>query len=264
MHAADLPPELPGFMQTQFAFAAAVRDPDNAPPPSGVAAQRLAVYQELVFNNIEEFLANAFPVLRRISDKAYWHALVRAFIVEHRARTPLFPELPREFVDYLAQTRSPRKEDYPFLPELAHYEWTELAVGISELAIDENTIPKESSLLHGIPLISPLIRLCHYRFPVHRIGPAFLPTKADDTPTHLLVYRNRQDKVGFLELNPITARLVKQLETNHTHTAEVLLGRIAAEIRHPNPATVLQGGKRILEELRRRDVILGVKPEGIM
>lgn len=257
MHAASTTPEMPGFVQTQFAFAAAVRDPQHAPSPVDVPADRLAIYQELVFNNIEEFLSNAFPVLRRISSQKQWHTLVRDFIVEYRARTPLFPEMPREFLDYLIGTRVPREGDFPFLLELAHYEWTELAVAISEAENDKAEIDPNGSLLHGIPVLSAQLRLCTYRFPVHRISPTFIPALPDAASTHLLVYRDREDAVQFLELNPATARLLQRLEANTTENGESLLKRMATELKHPNPKTVIAGGVQILAALRAKEVILG-------
>mgnify|MGYP006138349625 CR=1 FL=1 len=64
-----------------------------------------------------------------------WRALVRDFYREFRAGTPLFPELPREFIQYL-QERGDGRGDPPWLLELAHYEWVELALSVAP-ALDE-------------------------------------------------------------------------------------------------------------------------------
>lgn len=259
MHAAHKKPEMPAFMQTQYAFAGAVRDPDNVAAPGDVPTRRMAVYQELIYNNIDEFLSNAFPVLRKISDDERWHTLMRDFLVEHRAKTPLFPEMPREFLHYLEQVRTARNDDYPFLLELAHYEWAELALSISEESIDETAVDHATPVFQGIPLLSPLIWLCSYRYPVHRIGPDFIPDDAPDEPTHLLVYRDRDDQVGFMQLNPVTALLLNRLQENGEKSGETLLQEMAAAMQHPNPDTVIQGGRVILDDLRERDVILGCR-----
>ncbi|MCW9089013.1 MAG: putative DNA-binding domain-containing protein [Gammaproteobacteria bacterium] len=257
MHAANSKPEIAAFMQTQFAFAGAIRDPANAAVPKDVEPRRMAVYQELFYNNIEEFLSNAFPVLRKITPDEKWHALMREFLIEHRATTPLFPEMPREFLHYLEQGRAPREDDLPFMLELAHYEWAELALSISEEVIDEECVEHNSSLLTGIPVLSPLIWLCSYRYPVHCIGPDFIPQQPTDEATHLLVYRDRKDRVGFMELNPVTAQLLHSLQQNHDKSGEHLLRGMAQAMQHPNPDTVLSGGLEILQELHSRDIILG-------
>lgn len=259
MHSAHALPELPRFMQRQFEFTAHLRDPEHIAAPTDVAAERMAVYRELIYNNVEDFLANAFPVLRRISSEGYWHGLVRDFFVRHRATTPFFPQLPREFLRYLEQVRTPSRDDYPFLLELAHYEWAELALSISDEQIDDSDLDPHGNLLQGVPVLSPLVWHCRYRFPVHHIGPDYLPEQAPDTPTQLVVYRDRNDEVGFLELNPVTSQLLQRLQEQADASGEQLLQQLAEEIRHPNPATVIAAGLQVLEDLRQRDVVLGTR-----
>lgn len=255
MHVAHSKPERPEFMQTQYAFAGAIRDPESATPPADVAPRRMAIYQELFYNNINDFLSNAFPVLRKITSDDHWHTLMRDFLREHRARTPLFPEMPREFLHYLEQEREAREHDYPFMLELAHYEWVELALSISEESFDQTHLRRDGSPLDDIPRLSPLVWLCSYRFPVHRISPGFLPDAPGEAPTHLLVYRDHEDQVGFMELNPTSALLIERLKGNRGSSGETLLREMAGTLQHPNPKTVIGGGAELLEELQRRGII---------
>ncbi|MFL9694731.1 HvfC/BufC family peptide modification chaperone, partial [Aeromonas veronii] len=73
----------------QRRFAARIRDPQQALPP-GIATERMAIYEELFFNNLDGFIRSGFPVLRQLFDEPRWHRLVRAFMREHRCRTPYF------------------------------------------------------------------------------------------------------------------------------------------------------------------------------
>ena len=259
MHSAYVMPELPGFMQTQYAFAAHLRDPERSAAPSDVTPERMAVYRELIYNNVEDFLSSAFPVLRRISSDSRWHAMVRDFFVRHRATTPFFPQLPQEFLLYLEQVREPCRDDFPFLLELAHYEWAELALSISDAQIDKSHIIADGSLLNGEPVLSPLIWHCRYRFPVHRISMDYLPEQAPDNATHLAVYRDCDDEVGFLELNPVAAQLLERLQHNNGQNGEQILRELATAIQHPNPETVIRAGGEILEDLRQRAIVLGTR-----
>ncbi len=249
--------QVPLFMQRQYEFALRIRDPQNAPAPDDVAPKRMAAYEELFYNNINESLSNAFPVLRKLHDDERWHGLLRDYFTTHRARTPLFHEMPREFLLYLEQEREEHENDYPFMQELAHYEWIEL-----ELLTSEEILPKtlsDGDLLIGRPVLSPLTRLLSYHYAVHQIGPDNIPQQPGETPTHLLVYRDSQDKVGFIELNPVTARLLQLLTERADKSGEQLLLQIAAELQHPNPQTVVDGGSEILRDLKQRDIILGTK-----
>lgn len=248
----------PDFKSRQYAFTAYIRDPENNPQPEDVEERRLKIYRELFYNNVEGFLANTYPVLRKITSDAHWHAMVQDYFANHIAQTPLFPEMPREFLKYLEQERTPCPDDPVFMLELAHYEWVELALSILDKEINASDINSEGNLLDGIPVISPLAWLLNYRFPVHKISPDFQPQEADMEPTYLLVYRDQDYEVRFIEANPVTARLAQLVIDNNNKTGRELLKQIADELNHPQPQTVIHGGMNILTDLKHRRVILGV------
>ena len=251
--------EQPEFIRRQYAFAAHIRDPEHRPAPPDIEDRRMAIYRELLYNNVEGFLSGTFPVLRRILDDAVWHALVRDYFSQHLSHTPLFLEMPREFLAWLEQERGKQAEDPPFLAELAHYEWVELALSISEDSLDSDQIDRHGDLLQGTPVLSPLAWHLAYRFPVHRIGPDFLPQQPGSQPTYLVVYRNRADDVGFLEINAVTKRLLELVATETTASGMELLARIAEEMHHPQPEVVMRGGSEILQGLQQKDIIPGTK-----
>lgn len=251
--------EQPNFIKTQYQFAAHIRDPETNPPPTDVEARRMAIYSELFYNNVEDFMSNSFPVIRKITKDVDWHRMVRDYFANHLSHTPLFPEMPREFLKYLESEREPQPEDPPFLLELAHYEWVELALTISDQEINLNNVNHEGDLLQGTPVISPLAWPFSYSYPVHQIGPDFIPKEAGTEPTYLVVYRNRQDEVGFLKLNPVTAHLLQLIMEDTQQTGIEMLTTISKKLNHPNPDAVIQGGLQTLHDLRTRDIILGVK-----
>jgi hypothetical protein len=249
-------PARPAFIDQQYAFTAHIRDPDRNAAPPGVQDRRMAIYRDLFYNNVEGFLANGFPVLRRLLDDAHWHALARDFFARHRSRSPLFAEIPREFVDYLERERGVHEDDPPFLHELAHYEWIELALAIAETEMPQEADP-HGDLVDGAPLLSPLAWPLMYRFPVHRIAPDCIPDSPGEQPTYLMAYRDREDEVGFVELNPVSARLFALLQETPGMTGRAALAVIAGELQHPDPAVVLEGGRQILRQWQQRGIVLG-------
>ena len=60
------------FKAKQLEFAAYIRDPENNPLPADVQPQRMAMYRELFFNNIDSFLSANFPVLRTLLNDRQW------------------------------------------------------------------------------------------------------------------------------------------------------------------------------------------------
>ena len=243
------------FQQHQYAFAAHIRDPRHTPCPNDVSAERMKVYQELLFNNIEGVLSNAFPVLKSLYADADWLSLVNGFFQTHHAQTPYFSKLPEEFLNYLQTDYQHSENDPAFMLELAHYEWVELALAIDDATLDTaNTF--DGDPLAAIATLSPLAWLLEYRFPVHQISPDNRPETAPAQPTYLVVYRDRQDDVGFLELNPVTARLLQLISQNTKQSGREMLEQIASEIAHPNPQAVIDFGRQTLTDLISRDVVL--------
>jgi hypothetical protein len=167
--------------------------------------------------------------------------------------------MPREFLTWLETERDKQDGDLPFLRELAHYEWVELALSISEESLDLPGIDSNGNLLKGIPVLSPLAWHLAYNYPVHRICPDFLPDSPGDSPTCLVVYRTRDNEVGFMEINPVTKRLLELVDADSGATGAALLGRIAGEMNHPDPDIVIRGGEEILNNLHQKDIILGTK-----
>ncbi|MBB5015627.1 DNA-binding domain-containing protein [Rehaibacterium terrae] len=257
MHAAEAPAAL---RAQEFALARHIRDPDANPPPPGIEDRRLRIYRELFYNNVEDLLSGNFPVIRKMLDDGDWHALVRGFFREHRCRTPLFPELPREFLQYLEHRQARGAGDPAWLLELAHYEWVELALDIDDA--DPATVPHDpqGDLLAGAPLPSPLAWPLAYRWPVHRLGPDFLPDTPPQTPTFLLVRRDRAHRVRFSEINGLTFRLLQRLGEFPELSGRDQLAALAAEAHAPDVEAFIAQGAAMLVQLRDSGALLGTRP----
>lgn len=246
----------PPCVDTQLAFTAHVRTPHAAPAPMDVAPARMAVYRELLRTNIAGSLSACFPVLRRVLPPARWDALVEDFFARHRCRTPIYRRVPDEFLAYLETEYAPAANDPPFLTELAHYEWVELALSIDAEEIDDSAVEPRGDLWVGVVRINPVAWLLEYRFPVHRIGPDFQP-QAADVPTFIVVYRDRRDEIGFMELNAVSARLLAVLQSEICTGAEAV-AVIALELGRASVDDELRAAALALfETFRERDVILG-------
>ena len=252
--------EIPDFQQKQFAFAAHIRDPEQVPAPAGVEDRRMAIYRELFFNNIRNLLSNMFPVLKKLLTEEKWHDLIRQFMQRHRAQTPYFLQLPQEFLDFLQNEYTLQGDDYPFLIELAHYEYIELALSISEDANDMAGIDPDGDLIVNVPVRSALCWVYAYQYPVHRISSDYLPEEPAEQPVFLAVYRKHDDMVGFLELNPVTAKLLEKLAENSAqNTGEELLRVLADEIHYSDVDALIRHGAAALEEMRQLEIVIGSK-----
>ncbi|MBB5212331.1 DNA-binding domain-containing protein [Microbulbifer hydrolyticus] len=262
-----------GFQLMQGYFTAHLRAPDQVAAPAGIEERRMGIYRDLIYNNIESFIASGFPVLRSIFDDERWHAMVRDFVHRHHSRSPYFLQISEEFLQYLQSERatSPAsKQDPPFMLELAHYEWVELALDVSEEQFPGDLAREytDEQLLNWVPVASPLAWNLTYQFPVHHLGPACQPVDPPQTPTFLVVYRNRADTVAFLEANAVTSHLLSLIQSHgegsgepasDALTGQALLQRLAADIHHPQPEQLVAFGKDILKKLHSLDILAGFR-----
>ena len=242
------------FKSVQRQFTQHMRDPEQAPAPADIEDRRMDIYRGLLYRNVEGFMANSFPVLRKVTNDENWHDMIRDYFKNHQAQTPLFPKMPQEFLQYLEQERQ-NESDPPWMLELAHYEWIEMSLMLDarEISTGKRSVEVTAST---IPKINPLTMVLTYQYPVHKIGPKFIPDEAPETPSYLLVYRDEKDEVGFIELNPVSARLIQIVAENDKATVEDILTIIVSELNHPNPDVVIQGGLDILRDFSKKGVIL--------
>lgn len=235
--------------EQQLQFANHLRNPALFPAPDGTEERRLKIYRELFFNNMTQLLAGSFPVIHSILCDAAWQALVRDFYTEHRCKTPLFPWIAGEFVDYLFDERN-NDSDMPFLQELAHYEWSEIALR------HEPAAEVEAVRVGDKPVLSPLCRVLSYHYPVHRIGKDFLPQQADSVPTCLLMYRNQDDEVKFIESNPATFLLLQLLDDDALCSVSAVSEKLAQEMQHADANALLFMVKNTLTQFVSDGVLL--------
>jgi hypothetical protein len=226
---ADSTSQIPYFQQLQEQFAAHIRDPENSPyAPEGerlIEPRRLEAYQSLFFNNLASFFTQIFPVTVAILGESRWQEIIREYMVKHDASTPLFHELGEEFLLFLEGEFEPKESDPPFLLELAHYEWVELALTVSTETGFEGggKISKENLQWNRAYQLSPVAWPLAYDWPVHRLSSNDQPNQAPKEASTLLIYRTLDEgdmvdtqpieKIDFIELAPLLYQFLIALES---------------------------------------------------
>lgn len=189
--------------QLQNAFSHAARG-HEATQSFDLEKRRLSIYQELLLNNLHEVISPCFPVLLSILPTDIWWEILKDFLKHYRVTTPIFHELPFFMVKYLETHPIP---EYPFAYELAHYEWVELEVELSE---PQKTSQAKGaiSLLEQPWQLSGTARLLEYNYEVDKISLDYQPQTA--VKTYLIVYQ-MEGEVEFLKINELSFQLLTMM-----------------------------------------------------
>ena len=213
---------LPVFQDLQRQFLAHCRNPTKQPLPEGFAPQGVGVYIDLLYNKFNASLELCFPVTCALLGETAWRDILQVFIVQHHCLSPYYRQIPDEFMAYL-QTERNHDNDAPYLLELAHFEWIELSLAITEaepvMAFNSASV---NEWLDACPVFAPVLQLLHYAYPVQRINLHYQPSEPPERATHILGFRDAQDAVQFIELNPATARLIDILHSTGSTVREAI------------------------------------------
>ncbi len=238
----------------QHDMAQHLRDPHHTTRPLGVSPRRMAVYNEMLFNNVCGFIDSCMPLSRQLMGERAWRRLCRTFYRDWPLHTPWFREIAREFVRYL-QEGQPKQPLPRWLPDLAHYEWAELAVDVMD--VNRPLANPQGDLMANVVVLNPARMDLHYDWAVHRIGEYHKPRKPMET--YLVVYRDANDVVQFTELNAATAHVLALLDAQPM-TGTQVMQIMAEQMQHPKPDQLMKFGTTLLKQLQQQDIILGAQP----
>jgi len=256
-----MPAELAGFQAAQKQMTDWLREPGSKPAPA-VELRRLNIYRELFFNNVSDFVDTAYPVLKSLLPEDEWSGLVLRFFAEHRCASPYFRDISLEFRTWIENTQSEWLAKHPWGAELLHFEWVELAAECADIEEDNAACQPDGDLLTGIPFVQRCVWPLVYRWPVHALSAENPPGfESPEQPVCLLVFRDSDDEVHFLEVNPLSARLIEMLQVHAPRSGLDLLQQLAAEAGYAGPALegFVQAGASLLETLRDNGVIRGTR-----
>ncbi len=219
----------------------------------------MAVYQRLFFNNLSNLFGKNFRQLRRLLSDEQWRGLIRQFMIHHRPRTPLFPEIGGEFLRFVNEQDVALFRERPWLAELAAWEFTQVTVRNDEVDLDALVFDADGDPCTATPVLNPTVRIAQFRWPVYEIRDAADQTNLAEQPSILLIWRLRNDRLGTLRINAVTARLIALMQEKPGATGLESVEAIAAELRPGDPARLVDFGRDLLRSLHAREVILGTR-----
>ncbi|GIU15425.1 MULTISPECIES: DUF2063 domain-containing protein [unclassified Shewanella] len=241
------------FVKVQQNFMDCIKDPSRL-PPEGIEARRMKIYRELFFNNIDGFISNAFPVLKSLYKQQDWLDLVQKFFVTHDCHTPIFLEISQEFLVFLQTEYEATELDPPFMLELAHYEWLELVVAVAQDSAQQRLIAPSDIETKKL-CVAATAQVAQYAYDVQHISPDYRPQEAASEPQCFCIYRDADDEVSFLNLNPLTAQVLAYMAQHESVDYQELVTWLLQTFTHIQADVLQQGCLQLLIDLSHKGII---------
>jgi hypothetical protein len=205
----------------------------------GIEGRRLALYEELLFNTVLETLQNIYPytyrlLSRRGSAEAEWKVVAESYRRAYPNQSYKLMGAVSSFPEFLSE-QAALMETYPFLSDLALYEWIEMEViNLPDPAAEidfPDAIPPLEKLAEFRPVWNPARRLHRFRFHMPEVLEQMKQSNFEMQNqevllkrTDILIYRDPTTlEARFFCLNELTAELIALSEVHPVSYQELLL-----------------------------------------
>ena len=211
------------------------------------ALERIEIYRDLVRNSFLDLLSRIYPYSKKLIGKE-WEKLLSEYFEFFPPKSPIFNKIAENFPLFLSHQEKLLKK-YPFIQELAMYEWLEL-----EIADRENETEKKN-------LINPIHVLFSSNYPVNKII-EYIDNNADlnkleTRETHIIIYRDPKTyQVRFFELSKASLAYIELFKQGFDNESIVEALGIAYKIDPKNFAKFKKEINKFVKALKKNKIIL--------
>ena len=206
--------------------------------------KRIALYADLIMTGQMNLMESIYPACQRIISD--FEPIVYKYMEECPPTHFNLNQAAKGFSNYLLKNCPSLLKKYPFLPELADYEWIELEV--MEVDVDwpeyEQIVlndPEQFSVYR--PVLNPTLQLRNYKYPISEIVDKLIDNSDSDSDDQaqvlvksvkkksvtLAIFREpKTHEVKFLQLGEITRFAIEQIQSNKPTYQELLASTIPA------------------------------------
>ena len=166
------------------------------------ALQKIKVYRYLVKNSFTDLITKIYPGTYKLLHKS-WKTLISKYIEAYPPSSPILNKVAENFPFFLAEQKKIIKK-YPFMHELALYEWLEVEV---YERVGDTTGGRSGDL-------NPIHEICKFEYPIPEIVEKIESNKpmgkVSKQPVNVLIYRD--PKTLNVRFNEVSSGALAYLE----------------------------------------------------
>ena len=240
--------------------------------PSGVSEEiagqidisGVNLYASLMRIGQNDLMDSVYPICAHLIGKGF-HDLVAKYYEEYPPDHYNFNKGAQRFSQFLKVRGDRYVKKYPFLPDLADYEWLELEVMESPAVIDaleDVTLDSPELFDKFAPVVNPTLAIRKYSYPVSKVvdwvkEDVKLPRRVKRGSEILAVYRLPEtNQVRFLELGANACKIIEASIESRTSYSE-LIKLIVESSQNADPHSMVIEFLQLIETYRELKVFVG-------
>lgn len=220
----------------------------------GAKTDRLHNYRRLIYNIIDDAIESAYPIAKSFINESHWREMIDAFILEHKCQHPQIMRMPGEFIDFVESKEYAEKFNLPFLSDLLQFEWVEVIVHtMKDVAIPAFNLKGDYSASQLV--FSPYFELLQLEYPIHQLRKTDLDSAKGNY--FMLVYRQENGTVQYLELNQLTYFIVAQM-TEENCSLIAAIEPFVKDLDEETKTNFTLNAQQFLINLQELDIVKGI------
>ena len=209
-----------------------------------------------------------FPFCAKAVNKD-WEELVADYYRAYPSKHFDFNKICLNFPKYLKEERLDFLAKFPWLAELAEYEWLELEKLEDPRDIkrgEKVSIDSLETMSAFVPLVNQTLTLCKFEYPIGEIASYIdecksVRRKFAKSDCNMVIYRDPEtDQARFIELGEASAAIVENADTSQSYLD--LLKLTLSLTAESDPASITVEFLGLIEELQKDNIFVGSIKKG--
>lgn len=213
------------------------------------AVERISIYRELIQSSIFDLISRIYPYTLELIKKDK-EKLLPLYLEQFPPKSPILNKVAEDFPLFIVSQKQLIKK-YPFIYELATYEWLELEVADRE-NLENEIVPNT---------LNPIHEICRFKYDIPAIVELIKSNKSinkiSPKQTSILIYRNPDTlEVKFFQLSPASLGYIELLTQGFN---DDFITMILSEVFKVNENRFDEFRKEIgkfVKELKKKKIIL--------
>lgn len=225
----------------------------------------VALYGRMINYGHHDVMDSIFPFCAKLLGQQ-WEEVVEDYLLRYPPGHYNLNHICRHFSEYLVKYGQSHLKVYPFLHELADYEWLELEK-IEDTSVivhgDKASISSPEQIMTLGPIVNATLIIRDYQYPIAEIAARMesdrkVRRKVPPKPTSVAIFRDPEThRVRFLELGRAAASLIKALQRGEADNYQSLLKLAVALTPELGPDQAVLDFLQLVEDLQASHLFTG-------